>query len=139
MIELDPGYSRGHSLLGFAALKLGREAEGVAALERAVALSPGGTMFLGQLGKAYGMAGQPDKARQVLRELQELSAKQYVAPYHFAYVYAGLGQADEAIDWLERAYEQRAGAVYGIKGSFLFASLWSHPRFTALLQKMNLA
>ena len=55
-----------------------------------------------------------------------------------AYVYTGLGELDRAVDCLERACEQRSGAVYGIKGSFLFASLRSHPRFQALLKKMNL-
>jgi hypothetical protein len=56
-----------------------------------------------------------------------------------AYVYTGLGDQDTAIDLLERAYEERAGSVYGIKGSFLFTTLRSHPRFRALLGKMNLA
>jgi hypothetical protein len=42
------------------------------------------------------------------------------------------------MDFLERAYEERAGSVYGIKGSFLFTSLHSHPRFKVLLGKMNL-
>ena len=42
------------------------------------------------------------------------------------------------MDLLERAYEERAGSVYGIKGSFLFTPLRSHPRFQALLGKMNL-
>ena len=54
-------------------------------------------------------------------------------------VYAGLGEQDRAIDCLETAYEQRAGAIYGIKGSFLFAPLRSHPRFEALLRRMHLA
>ncbi len=48
-----------------------------------------------------------------------------------AYVYTGLGEPDRAMDLLERAYEERAGSVYGIKGSFLFTALHSHPRFTA--------
>jgi hypothetical protein len=43
------------------------------------------------------------------------------------------------VDCLERAYEERAGSVYGIKGSFLFTPLRPHPRFQALLGKMNLA
>ncbi len=51
----------------------------------------------------------------------------------------GLGDADAAMDCLDRAYEQRSGALYGIKGSFLFENLRSHPRFKALLKKMNLA
>jgi serine/threonine-protein kinase len=56
-----------------------------------------------------------------------------------AYVHTGLGEYDRAMDWLERAYAERAGAVFGIKGSFLFTQLRSHPRFQALLRKMNLA
>jgi hypothetical protein len=43
------------------------------------------------------------------------------------------------MDQLEVAYEQRAGAIYAIKGSFLFAPLRSHSRFVALLRRMHLA
>jgi hypothetical protein len=42
------------------------------------------------------------------------------------------------MDLLERAFEQRAGAIYGIKGSFLFEPLRAHPRFQALLARLNL-
>jgi hypothetical protein len=83
--------------------------------------------------------GRVGQAREVLRQLEERSRVEYVSPYHMAYVYTGLGEQDQAIDWLERAHAERAGAVYGIKGSFLFATLRSHPRFKALLMKMNLA
>jgi hypothetical protein len=41
----------------------------------------------------------------------------------FSYVYTGLGDADAAIDWLERACDERAGAIYGIKACFLLKSL----------------
>ena len=74
----------------------------------------------------------------MLQQLEDLSKERYVSPYHIAYVYTGLDEQDKAIDWLERAYEEHTGGVYGIKGSFLFTSLRSHPRFTALLRKMNL-
>jgi len=95
-------------------------------------------IFLAQLGEAYAVAGKVGEAREVLRQLEELSRQRYVSPYHLAYVYTGLGEQDTAIDWLERAYQERAGAVYGVKGSFLFTTLRSHPRFTALLKRMNL-
>jgi hypothetical protein len=84
------------------------------------------------------MAGKTANARDVLRQLEQLSQERYVSPYHMAYVYTGLGEPDRAIDFLERAYQERAGNVYGIKGSFLFTALHSHPRFMALLRKMNL-
>jgi serine/threonine-protein kinase len=138
-IEFDSGYPRAHSTLGWAYVKMGKHDEGLAELEEAVRLSPGNTLHLSQLGEAYGLLGQPERAREVLRQLDELSRHRYVAPYHLAYVYAGLGEHDQAIDCLERAYAERAGAVYGIKGSFLFPMLRPHPRFKALLAKMNLA
>jgi len=73
-----------------------------------------------------------------LRELEERAQGAYISPYHFAYVYAGLGEADKAIDWLERAVADRAGPTYGIKGSFMFTSLHDHPRFHALLRQLKL-
>jgi hypothetical protein len=63
----------------------------------------------------------------------------YVSPYHFAYVYTGLDEADRAMDCLERAVAERTGPAYGIKGSFLLTPLRAHPRFRALLRQMNLA
>ena len=138
LLEFDPSFPRGHSLMGWAQIKLGRPEEGIAALERAAELSPDATLFRAQLGQAYAMTGAPEKARTILAGLRTLAAESYVSPYHFAYVHAGLGEHEEAIDWLERAFEQRAGAIYGIKGSFLFKDLRDHPRFVALLRRMNL-
>ncbi len=138
VIELQPDFPMGHSTLGWAYLKKGRCDEGLAELEKAVSLNPGNTMLLGQLGQAYATVGRIGEARQVLEQLEALSRQRYVSAYHMAYVYTGLGEQDQAIDWLERAVEERAGGVYGIKGSFLFTTLHSHPRFKALLRRMNL-
>jgi TolB-like protein/Tfp pilus assembly protein PilF len=138
-IEFEPGYARGRSTLGWAFLKNGRAEEGLAELEQSVALAPGNTLYLAQLGEAYALAGKIERAREVLHQLEQLSQERYVSPYHLAYVHTGLGEQDLAMDWLERAYDERAGSVYGIKGSFLFTPLRSHPRFQALLRKMNLA
>ena len=138
-IELDPLSPRSHFTLGWALFKNAMEAEGLAAMERAVAVSPNDTLWLSQLGQAYALGGKIDAARAVLRELEERSRQTQVLPYHLAYVYTGLGEQDKAMDCLERAFEERGGAMYGIKGSFLFTPLRSHPRFTALLRKLNLA
>ena len=138
-VELDPNLDRARATLGWAYIFTGQKAEGLAELERAVALSPAVTMWLGQLGEAYAMTGNEAKAREILRQLEARAQCVYVAPYHFAYVYAGLGEADRAIDWLERAVKERAGPAYGVKGSFLFASLHGHPRFVTLLRELKLA
>ncbi len=138
-IEADPESARAHATLAWVFAKQGQFEQGLMHLNVAVSLSPGATIWLAQLGQVYGMAGRADDARDVLRRLDAQAATGYVSPYHFAYVFTGLGEQDRAIDYLERAYEDRAGSVYGIKGSFLFTALHSHPRFTALLRKMNLA
>lgn len=138
-LELDPGQDRARATLGWAYFFSGRQDQGLAELEQAVSVSPENTLWLGQLGEAYGMAHKAAEAQRVLGELEERAKHAYVSPYHFAYVYTGLGDADKAMDCLERSVAERTGPAYAIKGSFLFASLRTHPRFRALLREMNLA
>ncbi len=138
VLEVDPHFAMARATIGWAYLLKGMPDQGIPELQRAVALSPESTLYLSQLGQAFARVGRTEQAREVLRQLEELSRRRYVSPYHMAYVYTGLGEHDRAMDWLERAYEERAGGVFGIKGSFLFSSLRRHPRFQALLRKMNL-
>ena len=139
VVEVDPHFAMAHATLGWAYLMKGMPDEGLAALQRAVSLSPESTLYLAQLGQAQAQVGRTEEAREILRRLEEMSRQRYVSPYHMAYVHTGLGEHERAMDWLERAYEERAGGVFGVKGSFLFVSLRGHPRFQALLRKMNLA
>jgi serine/threonine protein kinase/tetratricopeptide (TPR) repeat protein len=139
VLEVEPHFALAHATLGWVYLQKGMPDQGLTSLQKAVSLSPESTLYLAQLGQAFALVGRTEQAREVLRQLDGLSSQRYVSPYHMAYVYTGLGEHDRAMDWLERAYEERAGGVFGIKGSFLFTTLRSHPRFKALLGKMNLA
>lgn len=137
-VALDRSHPRASATLGWAYFLNERHDEGLAELERASALSAETTLWLSQLGEAYGLAGKMAKARSVLRNLERRAETGFVSPYHFAYVYTGLGQYDRAMDLLEEAVAKRTGPTYGIKGSFLLSRLHSHPRFRALLKEMNL-
>ena len=139
LTEIEPDFPMGHSTLGWAFLRKGMRDEGLAELQKAVSVSERDTMTLAQLGQAYALAGRVEEARAVLQQLEDLSRHRYVSPYHLAYVYTGLGERDKAIELLAQAIDQRAGGVYGIKGSFLFTTLRSHPRFASLLKRMNLS
>jgi TolB-like protein/Tfp pilus assembly protein PilF len=136
--ELDRGYDRARATLGWAYFLSGKKREGLAELESAVEVSNRNAMWLGQLGQAYALAGRADEAREIIREMEERAKTGFVSPYHFAYVYTGLGDYDRALDMLERAVAERTGPVYSIKGSFLLKPLQAHPRFRALLRQMNL-
>lgn len=135
---IDPSDARALATLGWAYFLAGRKEEGLRALERAVAASPGTVLWFSQLGSAYAMAGQTSRARDVLRTVEQRARSDYVSPYHLAYIHTGLGDAERALDCLERAVAQRTGPAYAIKASFLFAPLHGHPRFEALLQRMHL-
>jgi serine/threonine-protein kinase len=139
VIEVEPQLPLAHLTLGWVYILTGKPAEGITAIEKAVSLAPDSTLYLAQMGQAYARVGRTDDARAVRRRLEAEQRQRYVSPYHMAYVPAGLGEDEVALDWLEAACEQRAGGIFGIKGSFLFGHLRGHPRFQALLRKMNLS
>ncbi len=139
VVTVDPQFDRGHMTLGWALHLLGRTEEALVSLRRAMALSPDSAQWLSQYGEALGLAGRTEEARAILAQITALRDTRYVSPYHMAYVLTGLGEHDEAVAWLERAFQTRAGAIYGIKGSFLFAPLREHPGFLSILKRMNLS
>ena len=137
-LEFDPASARARATLGWAEVLSGRCTEGLADLERAVALAPGGIQWLAQLGAGFATCGEESKARAILHDLETRATTSFVSPYHLAYVHTGLAEHDRAIDLLEEAKRARTGPTFGIGGSFLFAPLRGHPRFRALLGEMNL-
>ena len=67
-----------------------------------------------------------------------MSKARYVSPHSFAIVYLGLGQKDDALGWLEKAYDERAFEVLSFAGP-VFERLHAEPRFQDLLRRMGLA
>lgn len=58
--------------------------------------------------------------------------------YQISYIYASRNNAERAMYWLERAYEQHDGGLISMLHDPLFKNIEHDPRFTALLRKMNL-
>jgi hypothetical protein len=90
------------------------------------------------LGFVYAKVGQIEKARKLLDELHELVARTYVTPANISFIYFGMGEIDKCFDWLEKALEERVGYINHIDVEPLNDPLRSHPRYQALLRKMNL-
>ncbi len=138
IIEFDPRFARGHSTLGWALLRLGDTEAGLAAIRKAAELAEGSSLFLGQLGEALAETGHEAEARAILARLEAREGGRPTSPYHLAYLYTGLGEHERALDLLEQAEREHEGGIYGVGGSFLFRALRGHPRFTALLRRLNL-
>ena len=89
------------------------------------------------LAYVYAVADRRAEAQSALQSAGETSHGRYVTPYGFAQVFAGLHEPDRALEWLERAYEQRDELLMFLKVDPTFDHLRSAPRFQALLRKMN--
>jgi tetratricopeptide (TPR) repeat protein len=138
-LRREPRSARLHATLGWAIFRQGRIEEGLAKLEEAVSLAPLESSWIAQRGQALALAGRTEEARALLGQLTDPARPVPASPYHLAYLHTGLGDADRAIDCLERAFTEGNGPLYGMKGSFLLTPLREHPRFIALLKKMRLA
>ena len=140
VLVMDPNFSVAHFALGLAYEQNEIYEEAVAELRKAISLSGGITVMIGALGHSYAVSGRRDKAKKVLEELRELSQRRYVSPYSIATIYVGLGDKDQAFEWLQKAYQDRSAWLIHLhlKVDPRLDSLRSDPRFTALLKKMGL-
>jgi serine/threonine protein kinase/tetratricopeptide (TPR) repeat protein len=136
--ELDPNHLWTHMFLGFMCLQTGKLQEAIRAAETVARLMGRSPLALGLLGAAYARAGRLDDARKLLEELHELAQKTYVPPLSFAVIYPALGEIDKGFEWLEKAIDEREAILLHFHIDPSFDELRSHPRYPALLRKMNL-
>ena len=137
-LELDPSFPIAHARLGFAYALTGRPREAVAAFQRAVAASNNSPSNLAGLAYSYALAGDRQRAQTIVTALLERSRHEYVPAFELAVVYAGLGNSNEAIAWLERAYDEHSFGLAHIKVDPSLDPLRADPRFQEILQRMNL-
>jgi TolB-like protein/Flp pilus assembly protein TadD len=135
-LELDPNSAFAHGGLGWAYRSKLMHEPAIAAWQKAVELWHGPSP-LAWFGEAYAAAGRRDEAHKILEQLFELSKQRYVTPYGVARIYAALDKKEEALDWLETAYRQRAEWMVLLKVDPCFDDLRPDPRFQDLMRRMN--
>lgn len=141
-LELNPGHPLVRHSMGAAFEYQAKYKEAVEEFLR-------GNPFLSQseddvkeLRRAFTEAGW----KRFLQKLQALSLAQWQrnGPWHgsafnIASNYARLGDIENALDWLERAYEMRSGLLVWLSVHFHFDGLRQDPRFLELLRRIGLA
>jgi DNA-binding winged helix-turn-helix (wHTH) protein/TolB-like protein/Flp pilus assembly protein TadD len=136
-IEIDPNFPRAHLRLGRAYEQKKSYDMAVAELEQAASLSGGESCYRGSLGHVYAISGKTEQARQVLQDLEARRGQNYVPSYAIALVYAGLGDNDNAISWLQKAYEDRSTGMAFLRTDPELDSLHSDPRFEELARRIS--
>ena len=73
----------------------------------------------------------------MVAELEERALREYVSPYSIALVYAGLGERDQVLSWLERAYDDRTHWLVFLRVEPMFDSVREDCRFERLLTRIE--
>ena len=136
-IELDPKSVIGHTYLSWPYLEKARYEEGIAMLQKALTLASDNPYVRAELARGYAVAGKRGEAQKLLDELTLLSKQSYVSPYTIALIHTGLGQKEQAFEWLEKAHNDRASWMVWLKVDPRFDLLRSDARFQDLLRRMN--
>lgn len=137
-IEMDPTFVQVHFDLGMSYAQTGRFEEAIAEFRHALALAGGRTLMLAVLGNIYGSAGKPAEARQVFDELHSMASSGGAVAYHLGLVMVGLGERDQAFEWLRNACDERSGLLVYLKVEPMFDPLRSDARFLELVRRVGL-
>ncbi len=131
-LERDPSFVTAQTFLARAYTAKGMHKEAVEVAQR-LARTDRESRGMGTLARAYASAGRREDALRILEEARGSA----IDLLRVAYVYAALGDADAAFEWLERAYEERDFLLSFFLTNPVFARLHSDPRFQDLLRRMN--
>ncbi len=134
-LEMDANFAQAHNYAGVAYVYKGMYEEAIAEFRKAIALADARpAVYVGGLAYTYARAGKKGEAEKLLKELLE---RRHIPANDVARVYVGLGKREEALAWLEKAYEDRGSDFDFIKVAVWPDPLRSDPRFQDLLRRMN--
>jgi serine/threonine protein kinase/tetratricopeptide (TPR) repeat protein len=137
-VELDPHYPMTYWILGLIYRETARYDLAISAGEKGVNLSGGSPLMRAALAQTFATAGAPEKAIQIVDELNELAKERYVAPHFFAGIYVGLGEHDRAIEYLEKSCAEHCHWLIYLHIDPSMDDLRSDPRFRDLLRRVGL-
>lgn len=135
--ELDPHHVCAPILISEPLISQAKYTEAIASVQKFISMDRS-IDNLGYLGFAYAKAGNRDEALGTLDEIKQLSAKDYVSPFYIALIYVGLGERDQAFEWFDRAFEDRASQIIELKTDPKLDSLRSDPRLSRLIARVGL-
>jgi TolB-like protein/DNA-binding winged helix-turn-helix (wHTH) protein/tetratricopeptide (TPR) repeat protein len=135
-IETDPKFFASWTFLGLSYVARGMYEDGTRALEQAASRGAGPETS-GKLGYALARSGRVKEALRIAGELRSMHPR-YPSAYDVAVIYAGLGDKDRALEWLNKSYDEHSRPMVYLGVTPLLDSLRSDPRFSALINNVGL-
>jgi len=137
-LAMDPRQEETHRVMGLAHLGAERWREAEASFARGLELAPDSAYALAGLGATHALAGRPDRARDVIEQLEGRAQAGYVSPTAYMMIYAALGDADQTFRWAEACFRERRGWLVYLRVQPLLAGIRSDPRYSDWLARMKL-
>ncbi len=134
-IEMDQNFYRARHYLGAAYIFKGEISRGIEELRHAMLLDDDPAM-LATMGYGYAISGNTEEAEKALVVLENLSSKRVISLYHFATIYAGLGDREKALEFLQLSLKQREWWLVWFKVDPFWDNLRDDGRFVELLKKV---
>ena len=137
-IAMNPDAEESYRVLGLIHTFAGDHAEAERVLREALELPGAATYTHATLALALARAGDKSYAEETLAMLTEKRREDYVSPVELATVSVALGRNDEALDWMEHAFEERRGWLAYLNVHPVVDPLRNEPRFADLVARMGL-
>ena len=135
-IELEPNYYPTRIMLGVVYLHQNKFEEAIAEFQEAFRMSSDYTA-IGYIGYTLAKQGKRDEAKRLLKEMEGKLDQQYISPFQFAIIYAGLSDKDRAFEWLEIAYSERNDWMVWLNVSQELNELRDDARYRHLLRRVG--
>ena len=137
-LEFNPNHFMVHYVLGRAYALMDMNAKAIAQLKPKGYSSGEVPLLDAALGLAYAVDGKREQTAKALEALQGLAKKRYVPATYFGMLYGGLGDRKQALEWLERAYEERADGLLWLNVDPMLDGMRAHPQFKDLVSRIGL-
>jgi tetratricopeptide (TPR) repeat protein len=135
-LALDPNFAVGHFHLAEALVQERQYEAAIAESQQAIDLSGHLAAFDANLAHAYALSGRKAEALKIAKDMQSRVDLNPTANARIALIYVALGDLDQAMNWLNRAYDARFNPAVLVRPTF--DPLRSDPRFRELQQRMRL-
>ena len=135
-LEMDPNFALAHYQLGQALEQKRMHDEAIAAFQKAIELSGHSGAFNSNLAYTYAVSGRKEEAIRIVKILEAQHDQNPNADAHVALIYVGLGDHDQAMFWLNNAYEARFNPSILLRP--VFDPLRSDAQFQDLLHRIGL-